>query len=82
MDTAVCGDRFREMSNGGAVAAWELPGGNRGAASEMAGRFGAPVGKPEFFGADMYMFHVTEFRPGRGVLTEPLRPGRGASLDV
>jgi hypothetical protein len=40
------------------------------------------LAKPEFFGADMYMFHVTGFRPGRGVLTEPLRPGRGARLDV
>ena len=82
MDTAVCGDRFREMSNGRSVAAWELPGRDRGAASEMAGRLGAPLAKPEFFGADMYMFHVTGFRPGRGVLTEPLRPGRGARLDV
>jgi CotH kinase protein len=82
MDTAVCGDRFREMSNRRAVAAWERPGRGRGAASEMAGRLGASLGKPEFFGADMYMFHVTGFRPGRGVLTEPLRPGRGARLDV
>jgi hypothetical protein len=45
-------------------------------------RPGASLGKPEFFGADMYMFHVTGFRPGRGVLTEPVRPGRGARLDV
>src|SRR5271156_4743110 len=65
MDTAVCGDRFREMSNGRAVAAWELPGRDRGAASEMAGRLGASLAKPEFFGADMYMFHVTGFRPWR-----------------
>src|SRR5579862_5533902 len=59
MDTAVRGDRFREMFSGRA-----LPG------------------KPEFFGADMYMFNVTGFRPGNGVLTEPLSPGRGARLDV
>ena len=43
---------------------------------------GASLGKPEFFGADMYMFHVTGFRPGRGVLTEPVRPARGARVDV
>jgi CotH kinase protein len=49
---------------------------------DTAGRFGAPLGKPEFFGADMYMFHITGFRPGRGVLTEPHRPGRGARLEV
>ena len=42
----------------------------------------ASLGKPEFFGADMYMFHVTEFRPGRGVLTEPVKPAHGARLDV
>ena len=24
---------------------------------------GASLGKPEFFDADMYMFHVTGFRP-------------------
>jgi len=33
----------------------------------MADRLGVSLGKPEFFGADMYMFHVTGFRPGRGV---------------
>ena len=42
----------------------------------------ASLGKPEFFGADMYMFHVTGFRPGRGVLTEPVKPAHGARLDV
>jgi hypothetical protein len=44
--------------------------------------YGASLGKPEFFGADMYMFHVTGFRPGRGVLTEPVRPARDARVDV
>ena len=82
MDTAVCEDRFREMFNGRAAPARELSGHSRGAAGGLAGRHGASPGKPEFFGADMYMFHVTGFRPGRGVLTEPLRPGRGARLDV
>jgi hypothetical protein len=43
---------------------------------------GASLGKPEFFGTDMYMFHVTGFRPGRGVLTEQVRPGHGARLHV
>jgi hypothetical protein len=42
----------------------------------------ASLMKPEFFGADMYMFHVTGFRPGRGVLTEPVKPAHGARLDV
>ena len=42
----------------------------------------ASLGKPEFFGAGMYMFHVTGFRPGSGVLTEPVEPGDGARLDV
>jgi len=42
----------------------------------------ASLGKPEFFDADMYMFHVTGFRPGRGVLTEPVKPAHGARLDV
>ena len=82
MNTAVCEDRFGEMFSGRAVAAWELPGRSRAAATEMAGRHDASLGKPEFFGADMYMFHVTGFRPGRGVLTEPVRPARGARLDV
>ena len=40
------------------------------------------LGKPEFFGADMYMFHVTGFRPRRGVITEPVRSPHGARLDV
>ena len=40
------------------------------------------LGKPEFFGADMYMFRVAGFRPGRGVITEPVKPGHGARLDV
>ena len=31
---------------------------------------GASLGKREFFGADMYMFHVTGFRPGHRVITE------------
>ena len=39
------------------------------------------MGKPEFFGADMYMFHVTGFRPGRGVLTVPTKPAHGARLE-
>jgi hypothetical protein len=81
MDTAVCGDRFREMFNGRTVAAPELPGRGRAAVSEMAGRHATSLGKPEFFGADMHMFHVTGFRPGRGVLTEPVRAAR-ARLDV
>ena len=42
----------------------------------------ASLGQQEFFDADMYMVHVTGFRPGRGVLTEPVRPGDGARLDV
>ena len=43
---------------------------------------GASLGKPEFFDADMYMFHVTGFQPGRGVLTEPTKPAHGARLEV
>jgi CotH kinase protein len=82
MDTAVRGDRFREISNGRAGQAWKLAGGGQSAASELAGRHDRPPGKPEFFGADMHMFRVSGFRPGHGVLTEPLRPGRGARLDV
>jgi hypothetical protein len=42
----------------------------------------ASLGKPEFFGTDMHMFHVTGFRPGRGVLTERVKPDQGARLDV
>ena len=49
---------------------------------EMFSGHAKETGKPEFFGADMHMFRVSGFRPGRGVLTEPLRPGRGARLDV
>src|SRR5262249_13268384 len=43
---------------------------------------GASLGKQEFFGADMYMFHVAGFRPERRVLIEPVRPADGARLDV
>ena len=42
----------------------------------------AGLSKPEFFGADMYMFRVAGFRPGRGVITEPVKPASGARLDV
>jgi hypothetical protein len=42
----------------------------------------ASLGKPEFFDADMYMFHVTGFSPGRGVLTKPVKAGHGARLEV
>ena len=52
------------------------------AAQAIEDYISASLGKPEFFGADMYMFHVTEFRPGRGVLTEPVKPAHGARLDV
>jgi CotH kinase protein len=38
--------------------------------------------KPAFFGADMYMFRVAGFRPGRRVITEPVKPAHGARLDV
>src|SRR5713101_3683085 len=30
----------------------------------------------------MYMFHVTGFSPGRGVLTKPVKAGHGARLEV
>src|SRR5262249_15309577 len=43
---------------------------------------GASLRKQEFFGADIYMFHVTGFRPGHRVLTEPVKPAHGARLDV
>src|SRR5262249_20276698 len=43
---------------------------------------GASLGKQEFFGGDMYMFHVVGFRPERGVLIERVRPADGARLDV
>ena len=52
------------------------------AARAIEDYIGASLGKPEFFGAGMYMFHVTGFRPGRGVLTEPVKPAHGARLDV
>jgi CotH kinase protein len=42
----------------------------------------ASLRQQEFFDADMYMFHITGFRPGRGVLTEPVRPPAEARLDV
>lgn len=43
-------------------------------------RFWASRGKPEFFDADMYMFHITGFQPGRGVLTEPVQAAHGNGL--
>jgi CotH kinase protein len=42
----------------------------------------ASLGKQEFFDTEMYMFQVTGFRPGRGVLTEPVKPDHGARLDI
>jgi hypothetical protein len=48
----------------------------------IADLIGASLGKAEFYGADMHMFQVTGFRPGRGVLTEPVKPAGGARLDV
>jgi CotH kinase protein len=42
----------------------------------------ASLGQQEFFDADMYMVHVTGFRPGRGVLTEPVRPASRARVEV
>jgi hypothetical protein len=42
----------------------------------------ASRGKAEFFDADMYMFHITGFQPGCGVLTEAVKPDHGARLDV
>ena len=45
------------------------------AARAIEDYIGASLGKPEFFDVDMYMFHVTGFRRGRGVLTEPVKPG-------
>ncbi len=72
MDTAVGRDRFGEIVKGRAVV------------SDLRARRhdDASLGKPEFFGADMYMFHVAGFRPGRGVMTEPVKPAHGARLDV
>ena len=72
MDTVVGRDRFEEIVKGRAVVS-ELPARRHDDAS---------LGKPEFFGADMYMFRVAGFRPGRGVLTEPVKPAHGARLDV
>ena len=40
------------------------------------------AGQQEFFDADMYIVQITGFHPGRGVLTEPVRPAYGARLDV
>jgi len=51
------------------------------AARAIEDYIGASLGKQEFFDADMYMVHVTGFRPGRGVLTEP-RAADGARVDV
>jgi hypothetical protein len=53
-------------------------GGKRMDAAVVRDRFE----KPAFFGADMYMFRVAGFRPGRRVITEPLKPPHGARLDV
>jgi CotH kinase protein len=72
MDTIVGRDRFEEIATGRAVVT-ELPARRHDDASP---------GKPEFFGADMYMFRVAGFRPGRGVMTEPVKPVHGARLDV
>jgi hypothetical protein len=44
------------------------------AARAIGDYISASLGKPEFFDADMYMFHVTGFHPGRGVLTEQVKP--------
>lgn len=52
------------------------------AACAIEDYIGASLGKPEFFAAGMHMFHVTGFRPGRGVLTEPVRPAAGARIEV
>ncbi len=71
MDTTAGSDQFGETFRKPAVVS-ELP----------AGRQDASLGKPEFFGANMYMFHVTGFRPGRGVLTVPTKPAHGARLEV
>src|SRR6516165_5313187 len=91
MDTGVDRDRFCEMFKGRSVVVSELPAGHSrvlaSMANEMAARAiedyaRASLGQQEFFAADMYMVQVTGFRPGRGVLTEPVRPGRGARVDV
>lgn len=72
MDTVIGRDRFEEIVTGRAVVT-ELPARRHDDAS---------LGKPEFFGADMYMFHVAGFRPGRGVMADPVKPAHGARLDV
>jgi hypothetical protein len=72
MDAVVGRDRFEEIVTGRAVVT-ELPARRHDDAS---------LGKPEFFGADMYMFRIAGFRPGRGVMTEPVKPVHGARLDV
>jgi len=72
MDTAVGRDRLGETFKRRAVVS-ELPARRQDDAS---------LGKPEFFGAHMYMFRVAGFRPGRGVITEPVKPVQGARLDV
>src|SRR6516165_9168086 len=64
------------MTFTGRAVVSELPVG------QLAGHDGASPGKPEFFRGDMYMFRVTGFRPGRGVITEPVKPAHGARLDV
>jgi hypothetical protein len=50
------------------------------AAPAIDGRARASGGRAEFFGADMHMFRVAGFQPGRRVLTEPVKPAGGASL--
>ena len=72
MDAVVGRDRLEEIVTGRAVVT-ELPARRHDDAS---------LGKPEFFGADMYMFHVAGFRPGRGVVADPVKPAHGARLDV
>jgi CotH kinase protein len=52
------------------------------AARAIADYTRASLGQQEFFDADMYMVRVTGFRPGRGVLTEPVRPAPEARLEV
>jgi CotH kinase protein len=52
------------------------------AARAIEDYIGASLGKQEFFDADMYMVHLTGFRPGRHVLTEPVRPATDARVDV
>jgi hypothetical protein len=56
--------------------------GREAAAQAIGGGARASRGAAEFFGADMHMFRVTGFRPGRGVLTEPVKPAGDATLEV